>query len=479
MLSDGAQVTISGTASDTAGTVAGVEVSTDGGTNWHPVTGTTSWSYTWNAHGAPSTSIMARAVDDSGNLQSAPSSITVNVGCPCTMAGPNVTPWTIDQGDPGAVEVGVKFKADLDGTITGVRFYKAALNTGTHVGNLWSGETARCLATGTFTAETASGWQQLTFSNPVDISAGTTYVASYYAPRGHYSASSLGVLLLAQPGGGGCSIAHRFTRSAPTAAGTASTRTEEALSFPTSSFNGENYGVDVTFVPKLPPGPAGTVSATAAAGGANVSWIAPATGGLRRRYTVTPFAGSTAQPAVTVTGSPPATSVRVGNLDAGTSYTFKVQAANGSGSSPLSAASNAVAPNPPNPPAAPVGVLASAATQRATVRWTAPDDGGRTISRYSRHAVCRRRRPDRDDRDWIAGGDHRGGPRPDERHGLYVQGVRDQLLSGPARSLRGRTRSPRARHHDSSGRCSGRSTTGSSLQLTPALDADERQSPAS
>ena len=70
-LNDGATTTISGTASDTGGAVAAVEVSTDGGTSWHTASGTTSWTYSWIAHGAPSTSVRARAVDDSGNLGAA------------------------------------------------------------------------------------------------------------------------------------------------------------------------------------------------------------------------------------------------------------------------------------------------------------------------------------------------------------------------------------------------------------------------
>jgi Concanavalin A-like lectin/glucanases superfamily/Fibronectin type III domain/Viral BACON domain len=86
---------------------------------------------------------------------------------------------------------------------------------------------------------------------------------------------------------------------------------------------------------------------------------------------------------VTVTGSPPATSVKVGDLDPGTSYTFKVQAANGSGSGPLSAASNAVTPSAPTAPGAPTGLLAGAGNQQVTVRWSAPNDGGRTITRYT------------------------------------------------------------------------------------------------
>ena len=37
----------------------------------------------------------------------------------------------------------MKFTADFDGSITGIRFYKAAANTGTHIGSLWSAVRAR------------------------------------------------------------------------------------------------------------------------------------------------------------------------------------------------------------------------------------------------------------------------------------------------------------------------------------------------
>jgi hypothetical protein len=382
VVSDGSSVTISGSASDSGGSVGGVEVSTDGGNSWHPATGTTSWSYSWNAHGAPTATVMARATDDSGNVQSSPASVKVDVGCPCTMAGPNVTPWTIDQEDTGAVEVGVRFKADLDGQITGVRFYKASLNTGTHIGNLWT-TNGTLLASGTFSGETATGWQQLTFSTPVDITAGTTYVASYYAPRGHYSTSSAYFYMPGPVGGNQLDSPPLHAISANRGGANGVYTYGGSSTFPTNTFNGENYAVDVTFVPKLPPGPVGTVTAMPAPGAANVSWVGPTTGGPPSRYTVTPYIGSTAQPSVTVTGSPPVTSVKVGDLDPGSSYTFKVQAANGSGSGPLSAASNAVTPAAPTAPATPTGLIASAGNQQATVRWTAPNDGGRTITKYT------------------------------------------------------------------------------------------------
>jgi len=41
----GTQVTVSGTATDAAGVVAGVEVSVDGGASWHPATGIANWSF--------------------------------------------------------------------------------------------------------------------------------------------------------------------------------------------------------------------------------------------------------------------------------------------------------------------------------------------------------------------------------------------------------------------------------------------------
>jgi hypothetical protein len=382
VVSDGANVTISGTATDSGGTVAGIEVSTDGGTSWHPATGTSSWSYTWNAHGAPSTTIMSRAVDDSGNVESSTPSVTVSVGCPCTMAGPNVTPWTIDQQDTGAVEVGVRFKADLDGTITGVRFYKNTANTGTHIGNLWTAS-GTLLARATFTSESASGWQQVSFPTPVDITAGTTYVASYYAPKGHYSVSSEYYFKPSPSGGNSLDSPplHAINANAGGANGVYSYASD--TTFPSSTYDGENYAVDVVFTPKLPPGAVGAVTAAAAPGAATVNFVAPTTGGPPTRYTVTPYIGSTAQPSVTVTGNPPPTSVTVNNLDPASTYTFKVQAANGSGSGPLSAASNAVTPLAPTAPGAPLGLIATAGNQQATLRWTAPSDGGRTITRYT------------------------------------------------------------------------------------------------
>jgi hypothetical protein len=143
--------------------------------------------------------------------------------------------------DGNSVEIGLKFRTDRAGSITGIRFYKSSTNTGTHTGSLWS-SSGQLLATGTFTGETASGWQQLTFASPVPVAANTTYVASYHAPVGRYAAdqtffASAGVtngpLTALQSGAdGGNGV---FVYGGATA-------------FPSGTYNATNYWVDVVFV---------------------------------------------------------------------------------------------------------------------------------------------------------------------------------------------------------------------------------------
>src|SRR5213079_2380321 len=106
--------------------------------------------------------------------------------CPCSIWGASAAPVNASINDPGAYELGVRFKSDVSGFVTGIRFYKGTGNGGTHVGHLWT-NTGTLLATVTFTGESASGWQQATFAGNVIIQPNTIYVISYFAPNGHYS----------------------------------------------------------------------------------------------------------------------------------------------------------------------------------------------------------------------------------------------------------------------------------------------------
>jgi hypothetical protein len=148
-------------------------------------------------------------------------------------------PAILSDSDTNAVELGVKFQSNVDGYITGLRFYKAAANTGTHVGNLWTvGGTL--LASVAFTNETASGWQEMALPTPVAITANTTYVASYHTTVGRYSADSayfagsgfdnppLRALADGENGGNGV---YRYGSGG----------------FPNQTWNATNYWVDVAF----------------------------------------------------------------------------------------------------------------------------------------------------------------------------------------------------------------------------------------
>ena len=388
---DGQQVTIGGTASDVGGKVAGVEISTDGGSTWHPANGTTQWTYSWIAHGSPASQIKTRATDDSGNTETPSGGTSVAVTCPCSIWGQNVAPPVPDSGDPTPVEVGVKFRSDTYGTISGVRFYKAAANTGTHTGSVWS-ESGQRLAQATFTGETASGWQTVTFATPVEVQPGTTYVASYHDPMGHYAATSDYFHRSPAPGpNGGATVDSPPLHALRNTGVRVETTTNGVYAyaptstFPNSSYAATNYWVDVIFTPTPPPG--AVTGVTAVEGGttsANVSWSAPSSGGTVTSYRITPYIGSVPQAPKTITGSPPATSTTVTGLTTGTTYTFTVQALNPNGAGPASPHSGPVTPLTAVPPAAPTDVAAQGASQSARVSWTAPGaDGDSPISGYT------------------------------------------------------------------------------------------------
>src|SRR5919201_4168907 len=185
----GVATVVTGTAADSGGIVSAVEVSTDGGATWQRASGRESWSYSWTPDLAGTATLRSRAVDDSGNTEAAAPGVSVTVEprlCPCTIWSSSATPSVASVNSTGSIELGLKFRADADGYVTGVRFYKGAANTGAHVGKLYSA-TGTLLASATFSGETASGWQQVSFAAPVAIQANTTYVASYVAPVGRYA----------------------------------------------------------------------------------------------------------------------------------------------------------------------------------------------------------------------------------------------------------------------------------------------------
>jgi glucose/arabinose dehydrogenase len=242
-------ITTSAVPAGVAGEAYTTTLAASGGTppyTWSVTAGSLPSGLTLNAStgaitGTPTTAgSRTVTVQVSGGGQSAPRTLTIGVAQ--TFWTQATVPAVVDMGDDAPVELGLKFRAAVSGVVTGLRFYKSSANTGTHVGSLWSATGTR-LASATFTGESASGWQRVTFGSPVSVTAGTLYVASYHCPNGHYSgqryafaSQSLVRSSLTAPSG-------------PEVGGNGVFNYGAAGTFPVNAYQTTNYYVDVLFVP--------------------------------------------------------------------------------------------------------------------------------------------------------------------------------------------------------------------------------------
>lgn len=210
----------------------------------------------------------------------------------------NPVPAAPSANDGSAVELGIKFRTSTVGSVVGLRFYKGSGNTGTHTGSIWSASGTR-LVTATFSGETAGGWQTVSFAKPVSISANTTYVASYYAPMGHYAytydqfTTALVAGSLTAPAG--ANGVYRYGSSG----------------FPTSSWRSTNYWVEPLFLPATAP-PTSSTSAvsttpvtTTTSRSTSASVSPTSTTSASASPTASPSPTNTTTPATTTTTPPP------------------------------------------------------------------------------------------------------------------------------------------------------------------------------
>lgn len=146
----------------------------------------------------------------------------------------NQTPSIANGSDGVPYELGMKFRSAKAGQITAIRYWKAASESGTHIGKIWtaSGST---LATVTFASETASGWQVGELSTSLSIEANTTYLVSvncnsHYAVTPNQLAPSVTNLDLSSVADGNNGVFGNPN------------------SLPNNSWNNSNYFRDVVFV---------------------------------------------------------------------------------------------------------------------------------------------------------------------------------------------------------------------------------------
>jgi hypothetical protein len=186
--------------------------------------------------------------------------------------------------DTRSVELGVRFRADEPGWITGIRFFKTEDDTGTHTGTLWS-EHGSALATGTFAGESATGWQELVFDSPVRIDRNTSYIASHHAPHGSY---------VHDPGG----LARGATNGPLTApadgwgASNPVYRYGDGGGVPAETWASANYWVDVRFL------------------GSEQDPAEPTTGPTPTTTPTTPTTAPTTRPTTTTTAGPATSTTR-------------------------------------------------------------------------------------------------------------------------------------------------------------------------
>jgi hypothetical protein len=152
---------------------------------------------------------------------------------------------SVSANDGSPLSIGMKFRSYTNGFITGLRFYKSAANTGTHIGQLWSAS-GTLLGEATFVNETASGWQQVALPSPVAVTAGTTYIVSYHSSTGNYNYTEgyfsnpveNGLLKGLGNGEDGPNGVYLYTGTP---------------AFPINSYKSSNYWVDVEFNVNMGP----------------------------------------------------------------------------------------------------------------------------------------------------------------------------------------------------------------------------------
>lgn len=153
------------------------------------------------------------------------------------------TIWSVNP-DPttdfdNPVELGVKFSSSVAGFIKGIRFFSGNTVSGNYTGHLWSVD-GELLASAEFTNVTASGWQQVFFSEAIAIAPGTIYIASYYAEAGIYAGTNYGFDEAVSNGGS-------LTALSNTTEGGNGVYTYDGPGFPTNTHKASNYWVDVLF----------------------------------------------------------------------------------------------------------------------------------------------------------------------------------------------------------------------------------------
>jgi hypothetical protein len=219
-------------------------------------------------------------------------STTAQAATTDTIWGTSAPAQAAVDSDTGSVELGTRFTATTTGQATAVRFYKTPENRGTHTGSLWT-STGALIGKVTFSGETSTGWQSANFPKPIQLTAGTSYVVSYHASYGRYLATE-------QFSGSSVSASLKAPSSNVGVYAYGSTS-----KFPTNTWQGSNYWVDLSFAPGLTSGAALPLATATSATSTATATTTPTTSSTSTTVAPSPSATSTTPKPTTSTSSAP------------------------------------------------------------------------------------------------------------------------------------------------------------------------------
>jgi hypothetical protein len=223
------------------------------GTTWNNISGATTQTLSLNS-GLVGQQVRVNAIytdvlGGSENLLSNPTNAITVTAPTQTFFASTATPTNLNNIDNGGddYELGMRFNTTTVGQVRAIRYYKSPSETGTHVGRIWS-STGQLLASVTFTNETASGWQEQVLAAPLAVTPGTTYVVSVNTNTAYVSTNA-----------GFASAISNGVINTPVGAGVYNFNLG---TFPTQTFQNENYYRDIVFFNSNNPGTI-TISGTA------------------------------------------------------------------------------------------------------------------------------------------------------------------------------------------------------------------------
>jgi hypothetical protein len=234
-----------------------------------------------------------------------------------------------DQGVDNPATFAVLFTSDVAGTVTAVKYWRSAANTGSHLVQVWDrGGSANCtvLASATDPDTTSVGWHTVTLATPATIVANHPYNVSYFSSVGH-EARDVGYFSSAGWNNGPLHVPTKGDRYYYAANPTCPYNT---------ATDGSNFWVDLVLNTTAPPAPAHKVV---------LNWTASANASTYKAYRASGSVCSSGTFSVMQSGIM-TTSWTDTTVTAGSTYSYVVTALNIYGESPHSNCMVATVPTP-------------------------------------------------------------------------------------------------------------------------------------